>query len=246
MRKVVLPLIVGGLVLSFSAAHGTGVQASNPGLTPPPPPPGPSTPVVPPPAPGATATATAVPFTLRVTLAQRVLAPTHKQTVTAFTSPGTRVHATVTFPDGTQVQHTAPAGPLGKMIWRYVQPGNHVTHTTRVARVVAVATASRTLKATAQYTVGFGFIDITTSPHRQHAGKSVTIWVHSYRNASVTVRLARGTSTLKSLPLRTGSSGWLQLRYVIPPHTARGAITVSATVPRGKGKATATTTFTVQ
>ncbi len=249
MRKAVLPLLAGGLILSFSAAHGAGAQGSNPGLTPPPPPSGPSTPSAPPPAPGATATAvpTAVPLTLRVTLAQHSLTAGRKQTVTALTAPGTTVRVTVTFSNGYPMQHTAAAGPKGKMIWRYTQPANRVTPASRVAKILAQATVgSRTVKSTAQYTVNFGFIDITTAPHSQHAGKSVTIWVHTYKNASVTIRLARGTQSLKRLPLRTGRTGWLQLRYVVPPHTTRGTITVSASVPRGKGTATALTTFTVQ
>lgn len=249
MRKAALPLLAGGLVLSFAAAHGAGAQTSNPGLTPPPPPPPIGGTVVPPPGPGATATPlpTAVPLTLRVRLARRTLSPSKKQTVNVLTMPKAMVQVIVRFPDGYEKKHRAAAGVAGKMVWSYIQPGSSVTHASRVAKVFTRVTAgTASTRDTRHYTVAFGVIDISIQPHAQKPGRSVTVWVHTYHNASVKVVLARGGHPFKTLPLRTGAAGWLQLRYVVPPHSARGAIGVSATIRHGKRVTTARASFTVK
>lgn len=250
MRKLALPLLAGGLVLSFSAAHGAGAQ-SNPGLTPPPPPPGIGGTVVPPPAPGATSTPTAVPtavpLTLRVRLARRTVAPVQRQTVNVQTAPAAKVHIVVRFPNGYEKTHTGTAGSAGTLIWQYTQPGSRVTKTSRLAKVFTqVSTGKAATKDTRQYTVAFGTIDIAIAPHSQKRGGSVTIWVHTYHNTAVKVFLAQRGHTFKTLPLRTGAAGWLQVRYVIPPHASRGTVTVRATVQHGKRATTASLGFTVK
>lgn len=249
MRKAVLPLLASGLVLSFAAAHGAGAQTSNPGLTPPPPPPPIGGTLVPPPAPGATATPlpTAVPLTLRVRLARGTIAPGKKQTVNVLTSPKAAVQVIVRFPDGYEKKHRAKAGAVGKMVWGYIQPGSSVTHASRVAKVFTQVSAGKaSTKATRHYTIAFGVIDISVQPHGQKPGRSVTVWVHTYQNASVKVVLSRGGHAFKTLPLRTGLAGWLQLRYVVPPHSSRGTIGISATVRHGKHASTARASFTMK
>lgn len=249
MRKAVLPLLVGGLMLSFSAAHGAGAQTSNPGLTPPPPPPPVGGTVVPPPAPGATATPlpTAIPLTLRVRLARRYLGPGQKQTVNVLTVPKAAVQVIVRFPNGYEKKRRAIAGVAGKMVWSYMQPGSSVTHASRVAKVFTrVTSGTASTRDTRHYTVAFGVIDISITSRAVKPGGSVTVWVHTYHNTSVKVVLARGGHVFKTLPLRTGNAGWLQLRYVVPPHFSRGAVGVSATVRHGKRVTTARASFAVK
>lgn len=247
MRKATLPLLAGGLMF-FAAAHGAGAQTSNPGLTPPPPPPPVGGTVVPPPAPGATATPlpTVVPLTLSVRLSRGTVGPGQKQTVNVLTTPGARIQVIVRFPNGYEKKHGATAGLAGKMTWTYVQPGSRVTHASRVAKVFTRVTKGTALtKDTRHYTVAFGVIDISINPHAQKPGRSVTIWVHTYPNASVRVVFARGSHAVKTLPLRTGSAGWLQLRYVVPTHFSPGKLDVAASVSHGKRGTTARASFTI-
>lgn len=248
MRKAILSLVAGGLMF-FAAGHGAGAQTSNPVLTPPPPPPPIGGTVVPPPGPGATATPlpTAVPLSLRVRLGRGTVGPGQTQTVNVITIPSAKIQVTVRFPNGYEKKHSATVGPTGKLTWHYIQPGSRVTYASRVAKVftqASVGTAST--RDTRHYTITFGVIDISIDPHTQKRGRSVTVWVHTYHNASVRVVFARGRHPFRTLPLRTSNAGWLQLRYVVPPHFSPGKLDVSVSVSHGKRVTTARASVTIK
>jgi hypothetical protein len=101
---------------------------------------------------------------------------------------------------------------------------------------------SQTLFATKHYTIAFGPIDIVVSPHKQRPGRSVTVWVHTSPFTAVQIQFRFKGRLFRILPARSGGDGWVQIRYVVPPHNAKGKVTVSAFAKvAGKSESTATT-----
>jgi hypothetical protein len=188
-----------------------------------------------------------VPLSISVHLAHSTVAPGKKQKVSVSTLAGAAVSLTVTFPNKYKRSHDATANSAGTASWSFVQPGNRITHTSRSAKVaVQVSSGGLSLHTSKHYTIGFGPIDATVQPHKQKPGEGVTIWIHTAPFVSVTVTFRSGGRIIRTLPVRSGGDGWLQIRYIIPAHTARGKIQITAAARLSTGTVATTTSFTVK
>lgn len=262
MKKVAVSLLLGGgLTLAVLAPHAFGQQA------PPPPPPPPSyiPPTVGPPPPIFSPTATPAPtlapttvlptvgpttpapLTAAISLSSSSVKPKKKETVTVKTEPGANVTIKVRFPNGDTKGTNGTAGSAGTVTFSYVQPGSRITKSSRKATVTAVAaTGSSSAQATATYTIGYAALDVSAQPRTRKPGKQEAIYVHTAKGTAVTVHLAGSGATLKTVIVKTASSGWAYVAYNIPSRAKAGKVDVKATATVKRKKVSGETSFTIK
>ncbi|MGH2448555.1 MAG: hypothetical protein ACRDFS_08130 [Chloroflexota bacterium] len=161
-------------------------------------------------------------------MAHHSLAPGKKQMLTVTSAAGAQIAVTVTFPNGDTKHASGTASSAGTFVFSYKQPGSRITHNSSKASVSALATLGAQSKHSVKtYAIGFAQVDVSSLPRNQHAGKSISIWIHASRGTKyVGLKLYAHKRILATTSGYVGKHGWWYHHYVIPKKASKGRVGV--------------------
>ncbi|HZU13727.1 MAG TPA: hypothetical protein VFB58_12880 [Chloroflexota bacterium] len=196
-----------GTITLARAAAGTPVTTPSPTATPlPTATPSPTGTTVPTPTPRPTATASPTvsppPVSLHVTAAHAQVKPGQTQSITVQGPAGVTVPVQIHYPNGVVQSLSSALSSSGSGTIAYRQPGSEIS---RRGRRVTVTASLGGVSARTTYALRYGHVDLAVPP--LHAGKSLSLAVHSAARSQVTVTIMQG-GHIRTMHVTTAANGW--------------------------------------
>jgi hypothetical protein len=198
----------------------------------------------------ATATATTLPqLPLSVTVSKKSIKPGQKQTVTVTTSPNTKVHFRVEYPNGDHQSSSKTSNASGKATYSYTQGASKIMHTKFTAKVIVkVGSGTSKNQVTATYKIKFATIDVSAEPRTVAVGKTAGIYVHAAVGSRVTAFVIGSSGKRLTFRGHTGPKGFAHFSFKVPSGMTRGSnhkVTLMALLD-SRPNVQAKTTFTIK
>jgi hypothetical protein len=148
-------------------------------------------------------------------------------------APGGVAAVHVTYPDGEALDSTVPVGTDGLAHVSFHLPDSRIT---RESRRASVTIHEGTQTTTAEFTIGYGPLDLSVEPRVVSRGATTVIWVHAKRNRTVKLAVTPRLSKSDSRVVKIGKSGWAKVYYVVSKaRTSTSVLKVHAHITAGGG-----------